>query len=105
MKSNKLIEQELVEDPSVNQYIKENNEIIEKSKEEIHKILNAFLKSGINLDKEVMPKLKYKSLYLNEDESFKSHLPTQSEGASSNQNTETSAATSNIQNIESASAD
>jgi hypothetical protein len=64
MKSNKIIEEDLVNDPDLPHYVKENNEIIENTKEEIMRILNAFLKSGMNLDKEVYPQLKYKSLYL-----------------------------------------
>ncbi len=45
-------------------YIEENNEIILRAKDDIYKIVNAFLQSGIDLDVEVFPALKHKSLYL-----------------------------------------
>ena len=68
MKSNKIIEEELKgEDPDYRLYIKENYEIIMRTKDDVIKIINAFLKSGINLQKEVYPQLKYRSLYLDEN--------------------------------------
>lgn len=54
------------DDPDYKSYIKENNDIIIRTKDEIWRILSAFLKAGMNLDKDVYPKLKHKDLYLDE---------------------------------------
>ncbi len=47
-------------------YINENDEIIMRTKDEIYRILTAFLKSGINIDKEVFPVMPWRKLYLDE---------------------------------------
>lgn len=68
MKSNKIIEEELKgTDPDYKTYIKENNEILFRTKDEVLKIVNAFIKSGVSLEKEVWPKLKHRELYLSDD--------------------------------------
>ena len=54
MKSNKIIAEELKEDPEKDNYIRENEEIIVRTKDDIIQILNAFLQAGINIDKEVL---------------------------------------------------
>ena len=43
--------------------LRENYKIIKRVKKDIFKILKAFLKAKINLNKKVYPKLKYKDLY------------------------------------------
>ena len=47
-------------------YIKENDRLILRSRDEIHRILTAFIKSGITIDKEILPQMKYRDLYLEE---------------------------------------
>lgn len=49
------------------EYISENQALIVKTKDELLKILNAFLKSGIDLDIEVYPALQYKDCWFNND--------------------------------------
>ena len=46
------------------EYIKENAELICNKKNQVIRILNAFIKAGSNLDRDVFPKLKYKSEYI-----------------------------------------
>ncbi len=69
MKSNKEIELELAsEDPEWRNYIQENEKIIVRTKDEILRILNAFMQAGIDLDKEnVMAKMVHRGLYMPED--------------------------------------
>ncbi len=43
VKSNKAITDELADDPELSSYLEENNQIIVRTKDEILKILNAFL--------------------------------------------------------------
>ena len=43
MKSNKAITEEMADDPDIESYLEENNSIIVRTKDEILKILNAFL--------------------------------------------------------------
>ncbi len=43
VKSNKAITDELADDPELPSYLEENNQIIVRTKDEILKILNAFL--------------------------------------------------------------
>ena len=43
VKSNKAIREEMHDDPDVESYIEENEQIIVRTKDEILKILNAFL--------------------------------------------------------------
>ncbi len=52
IKSNKQIREELGEDPEMETYIEENDKIIVRTKDEILRILNAFLAAGIDIDKE-----------------------------------------------------
>ena len=47
-------------------YIKENEDLILDKKNQLLKILNAFMKAGTDLSKEVYPRMKYKGLYLPE---------------------------------------
>ena len=68
MSSNKLIAEEMQDDPDWENYVRENEDIIVRTKDEIVKIMVAFLKVGVNLDKEVLGKLKHKNLYLGEEE-------------------------------------
>ena len=46
------------------EYISENADIILNKKNQVIKILNAFIKAGSNLDRDVFPKLKYKHEYI-----------------------------------------
>lgn len=46
------------------EYIKENAELVCDKKNTVIRILNAFIKAGSNLDRDVFPKLKYKSEYI-----------------------------------------
>lgn len=71
MKSNRIIEEDMKDDADYKYYIKENNEIIIRSKDEIWRILTAFIKAAMNLDKDVYPKLKYRNLYMGEDGKMK----------------------------------
>ncbi len=50
MKSNKAITEEMADDPDFESYLEENNLIIVRTKDEILKILNAFLQAGIDID-------------------------------------------------------
>ena len=68
MSSNKLIAEEMQDDPDWENYVRENEGIIVKTKDEIVRIMVAFMKVGVNLDKEVLGKLKHKNLYLGEEE-------------------------------------
>ena len=47
-------------------FITENDGVIIKQKDTIIKILTQFLKVGTNLEKEIYPKMKYRSLYMND---------------------------------------
>ena len=51
-------------DREYSEYVKENEEVIDTKKNMVIKILNAFLKAGSNLDRDVFPKLKYKHEYI-----------------------------------------
>ena len=69
LKSNKIIAEDLRDDPEMPEYLKENEGIIMKTKDEILKILNAFMKAGIDLDKEgVLMKMPHRGLYMIEEE-------------------------------------
>jgi len=48
------------------EYIKENEDLICDKKNEVVKILQAFVKAGTNLDRDVLPKMKYRALYIPE---------------------------------------
>lgn len=48
------------------EYIKENEGLINNFKDQIIRIMNAFLKAGTNVDRDVYPKMKYKGLYMPE---------------------------------------
>ena len=68
MKSNKVIKEDLAEDPDLPSYLEENNSIIVRTKDEILKILNAFLLAGIDIDKEnVLSKMTNRHLYMPAD--------------------------------------
>eukprot|EP00347_Sterkiella_histriomuscorum_P012898 403366795 len=73
IKSNKEIEKELKDDPEMPEYLKENEQLIIKSKDELLTILNAFLKSGIDLDKEVYTQLQYRHLWMVNEEEIVNH--------------------------------
>ena len=45
-------------------YIKENEDLILDKKNEVIKIVSAFIKAGTNIQKEVYPKMIYKSYYM-----------------------------------------
>ena len=65
IKSNKVIAEDLADDPEVGNYISENEGIIMKTKDEIIRILVAFLKVGIDIDKdEVLSKMQHRHLYM-----------------------------------------
>ena len=65
IKSNKVIAEDLADDPEVGNYISENEGIIMKTKDEIVRILVAFLKVGIDIDKdEVLSKMQHRLLYM-----------------------------------------
>ena len=65
IKSNKVIAEDLADDPEVGNYISENEGIIMKTKDEIIRILVAFLKVGIDIDKdEVLSKMQHRLLYM-----------------------------------------
>ena len=73
IQSNKFFELEIQENPDdeeyekeMKEYIKENQDLILDKKNQLLKILNAFMKAGIDLSKEVYPRMKYKGLYLPE---------------------------------------
>ena len=69
LKSNKAIEEDLKdEDPDWSSYIEENDRIIIRTKDEILRILNAFLTAGVDIDKEnVLTKMTHRALYMPED--------------------------------------
>ena len=46
------------------EYIKENEDLILDKKNEVIKIVSAFIKAGTNINKEVYPKMIYKSYYM-----------------------------------------
>ena len=65
IKSNKAIEEDLKDDPEMGDYIAENEALIIKTKDEILKILNAFMKAGIDIDKEgVLMKMVHRDMYM-----------------------------------------
>ena len=73
IQSNKFFELEIQENPDdeeyekeMKEYIKENQDLILDKKNQLLKILNAFMKAGIDLSKEVYPRMRYKGLYLPE---------------------------------------
>ena len=66
-KSNRLIMQELRDDPEKEEYIAENEAIIARSKHEILGVLGAFVKAGVDLEKEVYPALKHRQLWMGGD--------------------------------------
>ena len=45
-------------------YIKENEDLILNKKNEIIKIISAFIKAGSNIERDVFPKMKYRSYYM-----------------------------------------
>ena len=68
LKSNKAIKEELADDPDLPSYLEENEAIIVRTKDEILKILNAFLQAGVDLDKEnVLSKMTNRHLYMPAD--------------------------------------
>ena len=79
-KSNKEIIEELADDPEVEEYIGENKGIIVRTKDEILRILNAFMQAGIDIDKEnVLTKMVHRHLYMPDDSDIvmkKSSAPT-----------------------------
>ena len=66
LKSNKSIEKEMKgTDPDWYQYISENADLILRTKDEIARIIRAFLKVGVDLDKEVYGVLEHRVLWDN----------------------------------------
>ena len=65
--SNEYLKKEFKDDPDSDENIRENEELILKTKDEVYKILTAFLKAGINLDKEVFPTMPWRELYLSDN--------------------------------------
>ena len=63
-KSNRLIREELHDDPEMEGYLAENEAIIARSKHEILGILSAFTKAGVDVEKEVYPGLKHRQLWM-----------------------------------------
>ena len=75
LQSNAFFEQEIKDNQDdeeyrieLKQYIKENQDLILDKKNQLLKILNAFMKAGTDLSKEVYPRMKFKGLYLPEFE-------------------------------------
>jgi hypothetical protein len=75
LNSNAFFEKEISENPDdeeyaveMREYIKENQDVILDKKNQLLKIINAFMKAGTDLSKEVYPRMKYKGLYLPEFE-------------------------------------
>lgn len=77
LRSNKYFEEEMQnpenqEDPEVIQefkdFKKENDDIILNSKDQIIRIMNAFIKAGTNIERDIYPKMKYRSMYMNDKE-------------------------------------
>ena len=65
IRSNKAIREELADDPEVESYIRENEEIMRRTKDTILRILNAFMEAGIDIDKEgVLLKMPQRHLYM-----------------------------------------
>ena len=60
------------EDPEVMQefedFKKENDDIILNSKDQIIRMMNAFIKAGTNIERDIYPKMKYRALYMNDKE-------------------------------------
>ena len=53
------------EDPEWETYIQENDALIIRTKDEILRILNAFMQAGVDLDKEnVLSKMTHRALYM-----------------------------------------
>ena len=46
--------------------MKENDAVLVDLKDQILRILNAFLKAGLNLERDVYPRMKYKGMYMPE---------------------------------------
>ena len=46
------------------EYIKENADLVCTKKDTVIRILNAFMKAGTNLDKEVFPRMQHRSSYI-----------------------------------------
>ena len=69
MKSNKQIQEELSgEDPEWHKYVEENESIIMRTKDEILRILNAFLAAGIDIDRDnVLSGMQHRALYMPPD--------------------------------------
>ena len=68
VKSNKAIREEMHDDPDVESYVEENEQIIVRTKDEILKILNAFLQAGIDIDgQHVLEKMTHRLLYMPQD--------------------------------------
>ena len=73
LQSNAFFEQEKKENPDdeeyineMDEYVKENEDLILDKKNQLLKIINAFMKAGTDLSKEVYPRMKFKGLYLPE---------------------------------------
>ena len=67
-KSNRIMQDELKGDTDLPYYLKENNEIMAKAKQNLLLFLSKFLKIGINLEKEVFPFLRYRDIYMPKDD-------------------------------------
>ena len=79
MKSNKQIEEELSgDDPEWHKYVEENESIIIRTKDEILRILNAFLAAGIDIDKEnVLSGMQHRALYMPPDHLVAKKVPSE----------------------------
>ena len=65
LKSNKVMRDDLGDDPDLASFLEENDSIIVRTKDEILRILNAFLQAGVDLDKEnVLSKMTNRHLYM-----------------------------------------
>ena len=64
-KLQKIIERSALRE-EYGEYIKENDDLINDKKNEVLRILQAFVKAGTNLDRDVLPKLKHRALYIPE---------------------------------------
>ncbi len=68
LKSNKVMREDLGDDPDLASFLEENDRIIVRTKDEILRILNAFLQAGVDLDKEnVLSKMINRHLYMPSD--------------------------------------
>ena len=46
------------------EYIKNNNQILKRFKDQSFRIVSAFVKAGANLEKDIYPLMKHKALYM-----------------------------------------